>query len=184
MITHSSILARGIPWTEEPGRLQTMRMQRVKFNWMTNTLTFFRLHSSSLVAQMAKNPPAMQETQIRSLGQEDPLEKGMATHSCNLAWRILWTEGPGGLQPMGSQRVGCDRATKHRRAQLLLPLRLQTWAISILFRAPIAGEAAPSAPHPSTHPKQINPSLFTSGDLGRRQKLHLWCFNFEKVALM
>ena len=49
------------------------------------------------VAQLVKNPPAMQETQVRSLGQEDPLEKGMATHSSVLAWRIPWTEEPSGL---------------------------------------------------------------------------------------
>ena len=54
------------------------------------------------MAQMIKNLPAMQETQIRSLGQEDPLEKGMAIHSSTLAWRIPWTEEPGGLQSMES----------------------------------------------------------------------------------
>ena len=53
----------------------------------------------------------MRETWVRSLGQEDPLEKEMATHSSILAWRIPWTEEPGGLQPMGSQRVGHDWAT-------------------------------------------------------------------------
>ena len=61
---------------------------------------------ASLVAQMVKNPPAMQETQVQSLGEKDPLEKGMATHSSILAWRIVWTEKPGGLQPMELQRVG------------------------------------------------------------------------------
>ena len=61
---------------------------------------------ASLVAQMGKNLPAMQYTQFRSLGREDPLEKGMATRSRILAWRLLWTEEPGGLLPMGSQRVG------------------------------------------------------------------------------
>ena len=60
---------------------------------------------ASLVAQIAQNLPAMQETQVRSLGQEDPLQKGMATHSSILAWRILRTEEPGGLQSVGSQRV-------------------------------------------------------------------------------
>ena len=60
---------------------------------------------SSLVAQMIKNPTAMQETWVQSLGQEDPLEKGMATHSGILAWRIPWTEEPGRLQSMGLQRV-------------------------------------------------------------------------------
>ena len=57
---------------------------------------------------MVKNLPAMQETQVQSLGSEDPLEKGMATHSSILAWRIPWTEDPGGLHSMGSQRVGHD----------------------------------------------------------------------------
>ena len=57
---------------------------------------------------MVKNPPAMQKTQVRSLGWEDPLEKGMATHSSNLAWRIPWTEEAGRLQFTGSQRVGHD----------------------------------------------------------------------------
>ena len=59
-----------------------------------------------LVAQTVKNFPAMQETRVRSLDQEDPLEKGMAAHSSILAWRIPWTEETGGLQPIGSQRVG------------------------------------------------------------------------------
>ena len=57
---------------------------------------------------MVKNPPAMQEIWVRSLGWEDPLEEGMATHTSILAWRISWTEEPGRLQSMGSQRVGHD----------------------------------------------------------------------------
>ena len=61
---------------------------------------------ASLVAQMVKNIPIMQETWVRSLGQEDPLEKGMAAYASILAWRIPWTEEPGRLQSMGSQRVG------------------------------------------------------------------------------
>ena len=64
-----------------------------------------------LVAQTVKHLPAMQETWVRSLGQEDPLEKEMATHSSILAWRIPWTEEPGGLQSMGSQRVRHDWAS-------------------------------------------------------------------------
>ena len=63
---------------------------------------------ASLGAQTVKNPPAVWETRIRSLGGEDPLEKGMATHSSILAWRIPWTEEPGGLQFMGSRRVRHD----------------------------------------------------------------------------
>ena len=57
---------------------------------------------------MVKNLPAMRETWFQSLGWEDPLEKGMATHSNSLAWRIPWTEGPGMLQSMGLQRVRHD----------------------------------------------------------------------------
>ena len=57
---------------------------------------------ASLVAQMVKSLPAMQETRVQSLGWEDPLEEGMATHSSIPGWRILWTEEPGGLQSMGS----------------------------------------------------------------------------------
>ena len=60
---------------------------------------------------MVKSLPGMQETQVWSLGQEDPLEKGMATHSSTLAWRISWTEEPGGLQSMGSQRGEHNGAT-------------------------------------------------------------------------
>ena len=60
---------------------------------------------ASLVAQMVKNPPAIQETWVQSLGQEYPLEKEMATYSNVLAWRIPWTEEPGRLQSMESQRV-------------------------------------------------------------------------------
>ena len=63
---------------------------------------------ASLVAQMVKRLPAMQETQVRSLGWEDPLEQERATHSSILAWRIPWTEEPGRLQSMESQRVGYD----------------------------------------------------------------------------
>ena len=60
------------------------------------------------MSQMVKNLPAKQETQVQSLAREDLLEKGMATHSNILVWRTHWTEEPGGLQSMGSQRVGHD----------------------------------------------------------------------------
>ena len=59
-----------------------------------------------MVAQMVKNPSAVQQTGVQALGQEDPLEKGMATHSSILAWKIPWTEESGGLQSMALQRVG------------------------------------------------------------------------------
>ena len=67
-------------------------------------ISYFQLFAS-LVAQTVKCLPAMWETWVRSLGQEDPLEKEMATHSSTLAWKIPWTEEPGRLQSMGSQRV-------------------------------------------------------------------------------
>ena len=65
----------------------------------------------SLVAQLVKNLPTMQEIQVQSLGGEDPLEKEMATHSSILAWKNQWTVEPGGLQSRELQRVGHDRAT-------------------------------------------------------------------------
>ena len=82
MATDSSVLARKIP-----GRLPSM---------------------ASLVAQMVKRLPAMQETWVQLLGQEDPLEKEMAIHSSTLAWKIPWTEEPDRLQSMRSQRVRHD----------------------------------------------------------------------------
>ena len=72
------------------------------------TLRCSSVPTASLVAQTVKNLPAMQEAQVRSLGREDPLEKETATHSSILAWEIPWTEEPGRLQLMGSQRVGHD----------------------------------------------------------------------------
>ena len=68
----------------------------------------YLLSQNEMVAQLVKNPPAMRETWIRSLGWDDPLEKGIATYSSVLAWRIPWTEEPGRLQFMGSQRVRHD----------------------------------------------------------------------------
>ena len=74
------------------------------FLWLSNMPS----PGTSLVAQRLKCLPAMRETWVQSLGWEDPLEKGMATHSSILAWRIPWREEPGGLQSMGSQRVRHD----------------------------------------------------------------------------
>ena len=68
-----------------------------------------------MVAQMVNNLPSVQETWVQSMGREDSLEKGMATHSSILAWRILWIEKLGGLQSMGLKRVRHDWATKHAR---------------------------------------------------------------------
>ena len=81
-------------------------------NKITQPHICIQLHFlASLVAQRLKRLPAMWETWVRSLGGEDTLEKEMATHSSILAWRIPWTEEPGGQQPTGSQRVGHDWAT-------------------------------------------------------------------------
>ena len=116
MATHSSTLAWKIPWTEEPGRLQSMGSQRVRHDWATSLslsliapswmckepalLSSFRItlqsHSNleiPLVAQMVKHLPAMRKTWVQSQGWEDPLEEGMATHSSILAWRIPMDRG-------------------------------------------------------------------------------------------
>ena len=90
--------------------------------WIFSTFTIFYVVGSILLfgfpaGSVVKDLPVMQETQetqFRSLGQEDPLKEGMATHSSILAWRIPWTEEPSTLQFMGSQRVGHDWVTKHR----------------------------------------------------------------------
>ena len=131
MATHSSILAWRIPWTEEPGGLQSRGSQRVGHNWVT-THTHYHSQScfawtslrdspylrpmfcwviclqiSSQVGPMVKNPLANagdKEIQVWSLIWEDHLEKEMATHSSILAWEIPCTEDPGGLQSMGLQK--------------------------------------------------------------------------------
>ena len=89
------------------------KSQLISLEWLISDFFFlmypYKLPSwVSLVAQSVKNLPAVQETWVQSLGWEDPLEKEMATHSSILAWKISWTEEPGGLQSMGSQRVGHD----------------------------------------------------------------------------
>ena len=133
MASHSSTLAWRIPWTEEPARWHSMgrkEMDMTKAAWhkawcelrtLGGDAVSVQVHQlykciiwwgmltlgearASLVAQRLKPLPAMQETWVRSLGWEDPLEKGMATHSSILVWRIPWTEEPGGLQSTGSQR--------------------------------------------------------------------------------
>ena len=97
----------------------TWQVSRDKLRWPISDLgccgergvsPYMPLPAASLVAQIVENLPALGETQVRSLGRKDLLEKGMAAHSSILARRIPWTEGPGGLQSMGSQRVGQARA--------------------------------------------------------------------------
>ena len=82
-------------------------VRSIIFLWILNLGLVTGLYcGASLMAQMVKNLPAIQETQVQSLGQEDPLEEEMATHSSILAWRIPWTEEPNGQQSMEFQRVG------------------------------------------------------------------------------
>ena len=94
------------------------KMLCLQFLWVSQQQHFFTPTTrtcsplTSLVAQMVKHLPVMWETQVRSLGQEDPLEKEMATDSSIIAWKISWME-PGRLQSMGSQRVGHNWAIKH-----------------------------------------------------------------------
>ena len=91
------------------GSGKTMSVVKPGYGWMCHSVTHWReVVWDSLVAQMVKNLPAMQETWVRFLGWEDPLEKGMAIHSSIFAWKIPWTEEPGELQFMGSQRAGHD----------------------------------------------------------------------------
>ena len=75
---------------------------------LPSALIYFIFGEASLVAHSVKNLPAVQETWVRSLGWEDPLEKEMANHSSIVAWKISWTEEPGELQSMGSQRLRHD----------------------------------------------------------------------------
>ena len=90
---------------------QIMEHSNVKGNIIRLTYIYIYIYRASLVAQRVKHLPAMQETQVRFLGWEDLLEKEIATHSSNLAWKIPWMEKPGRLQSMGTQRVGHDWAT-------------------------------------------------------------------------
>ena len=108
-----------IPWRRKwqptpvflPGESHGRRNLMGYSPWVAKSWTW--LMWASLVAKPVKNPPAMQETQVWSLDQEDPLEKWMATHFSVLSWRIPWTEKPSRPQSMGSQGVGHDWATKH-----------------------------------------------------------------------
>ena len=99
---------------------QFMGLQRVGHNLVTEQQPphYWGFPGGSMV----KNVPLMQETQVRSLGQEHPLEKEMTIHSSILAWKTPWTEEPSGLESMGSQRVRHDSVTKQQQTTVLLPL--------------------------------------------------------------
>ena len=103
-------------------KLCTMVIKSIDFGvrlpWVE--ILFSVCRGASLVAQLVKNLPALQETWVRFLGWEDPLEEEMATHSSILAWEIPWTEEPGGLQTMGLQRVGQDLAAEDAHGMFYL----------------------------------------------------------------
>ena len=106
---HPAISSSVIPFSSCPQSLPASESFPMSQLFLFNIRYIILL--ASLVAQMVKNLPAMQETQVQFLGQEDPLEKGMATHSSILAWRVPRTEEPCRLQFMGSQRVRHDWTT-------------------------------------------------------------------------
>ena len=95
----------GLAWGPAKPSLGVISSRSSLMNLLQCFILELILAQSSLVAQRVKNLPAVQETWVQSLGQEDPLEKGMATHSSILAWGIPWAEKPGGLQSMGLQGV-------------------------------------------------------------------------------
>ena len=111
MATHSGVLAWRIPGTGEPGGLPSLGLHRVRHDWsdLAAATSLYNLRfrpiylGYSLVAQLVKNLPAMQETWLQSLGWDDLLKKETAIHSSFLAWKIPWSEEPGRLQSMGSQ---------------------------------------------------------------------------------
>ena len=104
-------------WRE--GQRENFLSTNTSCHLILNDWIVFLLSRASPVAQMVKNLPAMQETWVQSLGREDSLEKGMATHSSILTWRIPGTEEPGGLQSRESQRVGHDWTTNTFTQNLL-----------------------------------------------------------------
>ena len=119
MATHSSTIAWKIPRTEEPGGLQSMGLQRVGHDWATSLLLSLFINYLCLPRWYSGQESACQCSRWKRLRfnpwvQKNCLEKEMATHSSTLAWKIPWTEDPGGLQSMGLQRVGhywaCARA--------------------------------------------------------------------------
>ena len=94
-----------VGWADELQNSK-LKLRKTAKNHHGTTIPYPAHVRASLVAQRVKNPPAMQETWVRPLGWEDPLEQGLATQSSLLAWTIPWTEEPGSLHPMGLQRVG------------------------------------------------------------------------------
>ena len=124
----SHLLPHPTPLGWAPCILQQISTGHLFYIWLMYTFPCYSFSCStlsfpyaSLVAQTVKRLPAMRETWVWSLSQEDPLEKEMATHPSTLAWKIPWTEEPGRLQSMGSQRVGHDWETSLSFVSLLSP---------------------------------------------------------------
>ena len=128
MATHSSVVAWRIPGMGEPGGLPSMGSHRVGHDW-SDLAAAAVAAGVSLVSQMVKNPPAMRETQVPSLGWEDPLEKGMATHSIILAWRIPWTEEPSGLQVYGAAKSQTQLSNNNYSVTLISCLNTTFWSL-------------------------------------------------------
>ena len=105
-VPYVSCLGRQVLYTGATWETKKKKKRKKSIKLITYYIVHATLLGTSLVAQMVKNEPAMQETQVRSLSQKDPLKKGMATHSNIFAWRIPWPEEPCRLQSMGSRRVG------------------------------------------------------------------------------
>ena len=104
-----------VPWTARRSKQSILKeispeysLEELMLKLKLQSFGHLIQRTDSLVAQMVKCLPAMQETRVQFLGWEDPLEKEMATHSSTLAWKIPWMEKPGGLQSMGLQRVRHD----------------------------------------------------------------------------
>ena len=135
-----------------------------------NNKNQFSLTMDFAVAQMVKNPSAMQETWIWSLGWDDPLEKGMAIHSSILTWRIPWTEEPGGLQSVGSQRVGHDWETNINYGQICLGLiRACGFCLWSPLTSSVAADIVPCLYLKLPHPSLFLPFL----ELLTRAQVHL-----------
>ena len=119
--------------------------------WVQEIKPRKRKFGASIMAQMVKNLPATQDARVWSLGGEDPLEKGMATHSSILAWRIPWTEEPAGLQTIGPQRV--IHTHTHTHTESLLVDSLRSWKFLVSHTCPASSWPAQSSSHGFWVPK-------------------------------
>ena len=131
------------------------------------------------MAQMVKNPPAMWETGVQSLGQEYPLEKGKATHSSVLAWRIPWTEEPAGLQSMGCKRVGPDLVTNFTAE----PGESGVYQIPLVPAVHTGEPDLQPGGHTSSHPAPRCPKRGTGGQSHYPKEPGAWVHSESCVTL-